>query len=88
MGAVCRFCGEDMHVAATCNEVRIETVGGSFAPIPYGSEAEDWGAASGARCHDCLVQPGGFHHPGCDVERCPSCGGQIIGCECVIEGAS
>jgi hypothetical protein len=33
-------------------------------------------------CHDCGVQEGGFHEPGCDMERCPRCGGQLITCEC------
>lgn len=37
-------------------------------------------------CHDCGVAPGNFHHPGCDWERCPRCGGQAIGCNCTEEG--
>jgi len=32
-------------------------------------------------CHDCGVAPGGHHHPGCDMERCPICDKQLIGCE-------
>jgi hypothetical protein len=34
------------------------------------------------RCHDCSIKHGRQHHPGCDVERCPRCGGQRITCGC------
>ena len=49
--------------------------------VRYGNEPEDWGADR-QPCHDCAVIKGQYHVPGCDVERCPICDGQAIGCEC------
>ena len=48
--------------------------------VAYGDEPEDWGAAEGRNCHDCNVAPGQLHHDGCDVERCPGCGRQMLQC--------
>jgi hypothetical protein len=49
--------------------------------VRYGEEAEDWGADR-QPCHDCGAVKGQLHVFGCDVERCPVCGGQVIFCEC------
>ena len=33
-------------------------------------------------CHDCGVYEGWIHEYGCDMEYCPVCGQQLIGCVC------
>lgn len=34
-------------------------------------------------CHDCGAKTSQTHKPGCDVERCPCCGRQLISCGCL-----
>lgn len=36
-------------------------------------------------CHDCDCKEGEYHTPGCDMERCPFCGGQLISCNCAYK---
>lgn len=79
--AVCKFCEQEMThldtVDCTWNRMVAYPEGPSLPAIPYRGEQ---------RCHDCNVAKGGFHHPGCDVERCPKCHGQLISCGCLDEG--
>ena len=35
-------------------------------------------------CHDCGVFYGMPHKDNCDMERCPSCGLQLISCGCLV----
>ena len=52
-----------------------------YSRVPYGAEKDDWNADR-VPCHDCRVVKGQLHVPSCDVEQCPACGGQAIGCDC------
>jgi len=61
------------------------SIGGQVFPrLRYGSEGKGWCSAA-KPCHDCAAIKGEFHGPGCDMERCPACGGQAISCGCLDE---
>jgi hypothetical protein len=71
-----------------CNKVGVEiptAPDGEMEQIPYGKESW-WGEGQeptgDRRCHDCHCAVGKFHHPGCDMEQCPKCQGQLIVCGC------
>jgi len=80
--AVCDYCGQEM-TDPTTKSCRSDSIifpdGECLRPIPY---APEYGGPD-RRCHDCNVTRGGFHHAGCDMERCPRCGGQLISCGCL-----
>lgn len=78
--AKCEICNKNMLDADTCKKVPIIVNGKEYNPIPYGSEIK--GVEPIERCHDCGIKPGGLHHPGCDMEVCPVCRGQMIICDC------
>ncbi len=78
--AYCMHCKQEMKLAVSCTE-RVLRMGGARYPcVAYGNERG--GEQPRWRCHDCGVQPGHFHHPGCDWAQCPRCGGQLFMCGC------
>jgi hypothetical protein len=59
--------------------------GKAYDRIPYGRE--EGGGVFPEPCHDCGVLRGQYHvELVCDMEECPHCHGQVMGCDCPYEG--
>jgi hypothetical protein len=91
VSAICSECEQDMFTASSCITDPLEMVDGQlYEFVLYGTEdlwAEE-GVVAEWPCRDCGVAPGGSHHPGCCVERCPRCKGQMFGCPCTAPPSS
>lgn len=78
--AICDWCDKEMKTADGCSGNKTIIIKGKeYDSIPFHDDDDE----TIIRCHDCNVKSGEFHHPGCDAERCPICGGQIISCDCL-----
>ncbi len=71
--AECHYCEQEMSG---------DGVGCTMPKYGFENESLDRIPNGGTKCHDCHCPPNTLHHPGCDMERCPKCEGQAIGCEC------
>lgn len=73
----CDYCARYMNYGASCSPSLLHNAL-IYRRILYKDK-------EGHFCHDCNVAPGQFHHLGCDMERCPICGEQLISCGCFDE---
>lgn len=81
--AVCRYCGREMLTAHGCSCTEVEIGNKRYRRIKVGDPGDFFiGVPPETRCGDCGAQPGGYHHWGCDCERCPKCGRQLLSCDC------
>ena len=69
--AVCELCHKEMLTGASCV---VEVLHQDGVPLFLDRVRR--------RCDDCGVKRGGLHHLGCDMQRCPCCGRQLISCGC------
>ncbi len=79
--ADCKQCGRDIEDSRTitCSRNLIAYKDDTYLPrVPYGDDETE-------RCPVCFVVPGGVHHAGCYMERCPKCGKRLVSCGCLIE---
>lgn len=77
MSATCSACGKEMAPGNGCTATHYKNAAGVLhARVPYDDSERP--------CHDCNVTVGQFHHPGCDMERCPVCGRQLLMCGCDV----
>ncbi len=79
----CKDCGLEMTDADSCTVEAIKIDNKLYERDGYAKWFdEEWAGLE--RCGDCgiLMEVGNVHHFGCDIERCPKCGGQLISCNC------
>ncbi len=81
--ATCDECGDVMGKAKTCTHLYKQFGAEFFKRNTIYFDINK-------RCHDCGImnKEGNIHHAGCDMERCPRCDGQLIGCGCVWESCN
>ena len=79
--AKCRDCGQEMMDKETSSCSRAFIL---IDEVVYKRSTSYYDV--GERCHDCNIVNGrgNVHHGGCDVERCPACGEQLISCDCKV----
>jgi hypothetical protein len=75
--AICQDCEQEMLEATSCTVDSLILRGRRYprdrARSPFDADG---------RCPDCGVGDRGYHHLGCDLERCPRCRRQQISCGC------
>lgn len=90
--AVCQVCNREMLTADGCGISKVSIGGKRYNRIRVGGIGDLLsGYSKVTRCGDCGAAMGGFHHWGCDMERCPACGLQLLSCDCedvYIEGVN
>lgn len=86
MRARCAACTLTMEDGVACRLAVVDIDGRAYVRVPYLRGKDVWPSHNDPLpefCHDCTVALGQLHHLGCDMEICPSCGGQFMLCGCL-----
>ena len=84
MNAICKVCKKEMARNGGCTEGWVVYKIDGKLDI-FNRTTHNHQITEGEPCHDCNAKAGEYHHWGCDMERCPRCGGQLISCDCPVE---
>ena len=75
---ICVDCGRETTTAASCTTTTLH-IGDLPFPMARHRRSGD------GRCSECGVEPGGYHHLGCDLAGCPRCGRRLVSCGCPFD---
>lgn len=83
--ATCDGCRQRIALGVACTVTVIESAGTEFRRIALGDETAGWwvGREPDDECDDCSVRCSQLHHLSCDMEQCPPCFDQLLGCGCL-----
>lgn len=73
--AKCEYCGKEMSKSSGCDCIIFMMDGLSYKRTVFAGDKNE-------KCPDCGCHFGRYHHPGCRMEICPICGGQLLSCCC------
>ena len=84
-GFVCPLCSGDITKVIGCTLSKFICKNKEYERFKVGGAGDFFeDADADSECGDCGSKYGHYHHYGCDCERCPVCGGQLITCGCDI----
>lgn len=82
--SVCHQMPEPTPENTPCPISHVVLRGKKYEKLKWGDgDYEDLAKNIGS-CGDCNTSVGSYHHVGCDLEECPRCKQQFIGCGCAI----